>query len=212
MAEGPLLVGSLPAGLQRLMLSGQYYHPVQPGLLPAGLRWLQLSGRVNNSLIGSLPSSLRQLRITDRYNNEHSVFNQPLLHVFGHSQLRILRIDSRRFATPLAPLSLPLRLQLLDLSCTAYNSAFTAGVLPPSLLRLRLGAEYRTAFTADSFAPCQRLRELDLSLCHRFRHPVAGILPASLRLLRLPRKYPARRFRALPRSVCITRETVVMRY
>jgi hypothetical protein len=67
-------------------------------------------------------------------------FNQSPLGVFGQdSQLHILRIESLAFTTPL----LPLRVQLLDLSRTAYDTAFTKGVLPPSLLSRRLGAKYQ---------------------------------------------------------------------
>ena len=176
-----------------------------PALAAAQLRIQRLAGRLATIIAA-------QLRVTDKYGSRWPAFNQCLLHVFGQdSQLCILRIDSPVFATALVPLSLPPRLQLLDLSRSAHNSAFTAGVLPPSLLRLRLGAEYRTAFTADSFTACQRLRELDLKRCSGFCHPLAGVLPASVRLLRLPPWYPAGRLSALPGSVCVTNEPVAVK-
>jgi hypothetical protein len=80
-------------------------------------------------------------------------------------------------------------------------------VLPPSLLRLRLGAKYEQRFIADSFACCQRLRELDLSLCCAFRPRLADILPDSLQKLRLHREYPACQLYHLPHSVGITNLT-----
>lgn len=133
--DQPLEHGSLPESLTEIGF-GCFNQPLVSGVLPASLTKLTFGNSFNQPLeYGSLPGSLTEIS----FGRE---FNQPLLCGVLPASLTKLTFGMF-FDQPIEPKILPCALEHLIFCHDSIFSYSLAGVLPNSLLHLRLGSKYK---------------------------------------------------------------------
>ena len=169
-------------------LSDEWDHPLQPGVLPSSLLHLSLPERYRHRLgPGVLPASLESLSMTVG-------FRQPLTGVAWPPRLKALLLRGGEWPVePLQPHSLPS--SLLVLCLRDISIPLPVGVLPSSLVELRLGDAYNHHLPPGGLPASLRLLTLGSGFDHQL---YVGSLSEGLQFLRFQSAHSWRGTGTLP--------------
>lgn len=138
--DTPLMIGSLPADIEKLEFGRYYDQYISPNVIPDSVEFLKFGGGEHDLEIGTIPHGVKELIFGRSYNGvilPHTIPNSVTYLAFGRSFNKRLDIG----CIPNGVIELVFGRH--------FNMEFSPGIIPDSVVKMTLGRGYKHILNDD---------------------------------------------------------------